>query len=184
MILILLAGCSGGSSKTAQAEELALTIREEYAARTAWSAKANLTADYGQRVYTFALTAQGDENETALTLTAPETVAGMTAHLKDSGGVLEYDGVWVETGTLDGGGLTPAEALPELIKTARSGYFRSACWDGDETLLRVDCGDPEGQTGKGREITLWFDRETHALTGGEISWDGARVVSCEILEFT
>jgi hypothetical protein len=54
----------------------------------------------------------------------------------------------------------------------------------EDGQLRVDCGDPEGSPGTGREITLWFDAATHALAKGEISVDGFRVISCEFTDFT
>ena len=54
----------------------------------------------------------------------------------------------------------------------------------DGALLRVDCGDPAGSPGTGTEYALWFDAATHALTRGEISADGFRVILCEFSDFT
>ena len=182
MMTLLLAGCSMGPAAVSPAEELALTVRGEYLELSAWTARAEIRADYGQRVYTYELEAAWDGEETALTLTAPETVAGLTARLKGEEGVLEYDGLWLETGPLDDEGLSPASALPALVEEARSGYI-TAC-SLEEGLLRLDCGDPEGEPGTGREAVLWFDGETHDLVRGEISVDGFRAISCDCLEFT
>ncbi len=184
--LLLLPSC-GGEGNTNQAEELALTIRGEYLALEKLSANVEITADYGQRVYDFALTAAVDGEETVLTLTQPEWAAGLTARLDGESGQLEYDGLILEAGSLDGAELSPATAFPELLEAARSGYMTQCVLEEGEdggSLLRVCCADPEQNPGEGTETTLWFHPDSHALTRGEISVDGVRVIACTISEFT
>lgn len=182
MTTLLLAGCGrrGGN----EGEELALTIRGEYLAMDGCSARAAVTADYGQRVYRYEMAVAVSGGETLLTLSAPETVAGLTARVSGEENLLEFDGLSVETGPLDGDGLTPVSAVPALLEAARSGYITACALEEDGTVLRVDCGDPAGSPGTGTETTLWFDAATHALTRGEISTDGFRVILCEFSEFT
>lgn len=184
MTLLLLSACGCSPAGAGEGEELALAIRGEYLEQPAWTAAAAVTADYGQRVYQYELTAACDGEETTLALTAPETVAGIAARLKGEEGLLEYDGISVETGPLDGDGLSPVSAIPVLLETARSGYIRTCTLDGEAGLLRLDCGDPEGEPGAGREISLWFDADSHALVKGEISVDGFRAILCEFTDFT
>ena len=182
MTTLLLAGCgrAGGN----EGEELALTIRGEYLAMGGCSARAAVTADYGQRVYRYELAVSVTEEETVLTLTAPETVAGLSARLDGEESLLEFDGLSVETGPMNEDGLTPVAAVPALLEAARTGYITACALEEDGTLLRVDCGDPEGTPGSGAETALWFDAATHALTKGEISVDGFRVILCEFSQFT
>ena len=186
MISLLLAACGGGVQGS-EAEQLALLVRGEYLAMTSCAMEASITADYGQRVYQYELTARGEGEEMTLTLTAPETVAGITARVGGETGLLEYDGVSVETGPLDEEGLSPMSALPALLEAARSGYILSCSLEeqgeGGE-LLRVDCGQAEGQPGTGTEISLWFDLATYALAQGEITVDGFRVILCQCSNFT
>ena len=87
MILLVLAGC--GRLPVSPAEQQALQARGKYLEMTVWSARAQITADYGQRVYTFSVTASGDAEQTLLVLTAPETVAGMATRMGAEGTVLE-----------------------------------------------------------------------------------------------
>ncbi len=182
MIALLLTGC--GQAGGNDAEELALEIRGEYLEQVPWTAQASITADYGRRVYQYELSAAWDGEETILTISAPETVAGITARLQEETGVLEYDGLSVETGPLNQEGLTPISALPALLEAARSGYITACALDGETGELRIDCGDPEGTPGEGTEVSLWFNMESHALTRGEISVDGFRVILCELTQFT
>lgn len=182
MTALLLAGC--GKAGGDEAEELALTVRGEYLALDACAAQAAVTADYGQRVYEYEMAVAVNGEETVLTLSAPETVAGLTARITGEDSALEFDGLSVETGPLDGSGLTPVSALPALLEAARSGYITACALEEEGALLRVDCGDPSGSPGTGTEYALWFDTATHALIKGEISVDGFRVILCEFSDFT
>lgn len=181
-MMLLLTGCS--PAKVSQAEELTLGLRGEYLEMNACSAHLSVTADYGQRIYEYEMDAVLDGEELTLTLTAPETVAGMTACLSEGEGRLEYDGVWVETGTLDENGLTPLDAFPALLEAARGGYITACALEEGENLLRVDCGDPGRELGEGREVTLWFEPSSRSLVRGEVRVDGFRVILCECTEFT
>ena len=169
MIALLLAGC--GRLEVSEAEQLALEIRGEYLELERCSASLEITADYGQRVYQFEMEAQVQGEDAALTLTAPETVAGLTARWAGEAGTLEYDGVAVETGSLDPEGLDPVSAFPVLLEAARSGYMAACALEEDGAVLRVDCGDPAGTPGQGTETTLWFDCGRPApCSGGRSGW--------------
>ena len=150
------------------------------------TAQLELTADYGQRVYTYGIDLSWQrEGETVLTITAPENVAGITARILEGETALEYDGMRVETGPLDGSGMSPVDAVPVLLDYAEGGYI-AAC--GMETVderevLRVDCREPEAAAGESRACSLWFDPSTHALLRGELSRDGFTVIQCEFSNF-
>ena len=123
--------------------------------------------------------------ETVLTVTAPELIAGVTARTAGKEGALEYDGVILETGALSRGGLSPMAAFPALLAAARSGFI-TACSAEEregETRLRVACGQPEAGEGQAVETVLWFHPDTHALTEGEILVDGLRVIRCRCKNF-
>lgn len=182
MMLLLLTGCGGGQEKENGAEALAVAIRGEYLAMTSYSLQAQVNADYGQRVYDFTLSVTWDGTETAVTIREPEMLSGVTARITGDEGTLEYEDLSLETGFLDDDGLSPVSALPALMEAARSQYIdRCTLADG---VLEVHCADPEEKPGTGQEIVLWFDTQTHALTGGEISQDGRRVIACDITEFS
>ena len=138
MTLALLTAC-GGTAAGDPAEELALAVRGEYLAMERCAAEVAVTADYGQRVYEFLLSAAVDGEETVLTLREPELAAGITARIGEEGGALEYDGLALDTGPLDGDGLSPVSALSAL--PGRS-TWRSARWSGQGTLSCCGCSVP------------------------------------------
>ena len=182
--LLLLTGCG---EKGAQADDLALAIRGEYLEMAGCSASLEVHADYGSRVYDYAMDAvwTGDGGLT-LTLTAPEEVAGVTGRVLEGETALEFDGVYVETGPLDPSGLSPMDAFPALLTALREGYVaQSTLEEGEaEDVLHLTVRDAEGTPGQGREIQLWLGAESHALLRGEISSDGTVVLSCVVNGFT
>lgn len=180
--LLLLSAC-GRDSAVSPEEELALTIRGEYLAMTGCTARLEVTADYGQRVYDFEMTACVQGEETVLTLTAPETVAGITARTTEEGGRLEYDGLILETGDLGAEGLSPVSAFPALLEAAKGGFITLCTMETrEEELLRVTCA-PVEETDPAVETVLWFHPQTHAIVRGEILVDGLRVICCRCKNF-
>lgn len=178
MTLVLSLSACGGSQEPG-AEELALDIRAKYLEMTACTGHVALTADYGQRVYDYGVDFTWErEGETVLTLTAPENVAGISARIAQGETALEYDGMMVETGPLDGAGLSPVDAVPALLAYAREGFMAECAledWDGEERL-HITCRDPESSPGQGTEAQLWLEPDTGALLRGEVSADGATVI--------
>ena len=150
---------------------------------TAFSSDVALTADYGQRVYSYALTVTVQDGHTTLTLTAPETVAGITAHMDASHTFLTYEDSSVETGNLSPDGLTPMSAVPALLDAIRSGYLTTCTLESDGRL-RMDCGTPDVPIGTGTELSLWFYPESHTLAEGEIRIDGFRYIACTFSNIT
>lgn len=183
-LLCLLGGCGGGGEPSA--DELALQIRGEYLSMEGFTARVELEADYGERVYAYAMdTSYAREEGLTLTLTAPEEVAGITAHVQEGETFLEYDGVRVETGPLNEAGLSPMDALPALLAAVQEGYLAECSFltVGETETLHLTVRDPEGEPGVGTEVQLWLDPAGHGLLRGEISQDGRTVIQCVIHEF-
>ena len=184
MMTLLLSAC-GGAGESASLQEQALAIRSRYLAAAGCTAKLDVTADYGQRVYTYTVAVTAAQEETDLTVLAPQEVAGVTARLTAGGSRLEYDGAVVETGPLTADGLTPLSAIPALMEAARSGFIDNCTREllGEQQTLRILCRDPALPAGQGQETTLWLDPDTGALLRGELSSDGQRVILCVFSEF-
>ncbi len=180
--LLLLTGCAGGRGGN-KAEEEALTLRTTYLEAEGFTGKAELTADYGQRVCQYQVDVEAGQEETSLTITAPDTVAGITARAVKGDTFLDYEDLVLETGPLDPDGLSPMAAVPALLEAVQSGYM-TACSFPEDGVLRVDCGDPDREPDMGRTVSMWFDRSSGAMLKGEIAVDGVLAVSCLWSEFT
>ena len=184
MMLPLLCACGAPREKTAM--DAALEARSAYRAAAGLRARADVTADYGRRVYTYTLGVSLTGGETALTVLAPAELFGMTARLNGEDGRLEYDGAVLETGPLPASELTPLGAVDALWQAALDGFPDSGTFEtvDDRPALRLLCREPALEPGKGQEVTLWLDPDSYALLRGEIALDGRRVIDCVFTEFT
>ena len=158
----------------------ALELRGEYLSANGCTARVQVTADYGQRVYNYVVDVQVGGGETMLTVCQPAEIAGLTARLRDGESLLEYDGAVLETGPLDEDGLTPLTAVTALFETMRNGFIDSCGVQGE--ILYILCRNPENRIESGREIALWVGMDG-CLLQGEVSVDGRRVVRCEFESF-
>lgn len=185
MISLLLTAC-GDTGKQTGPMERALALRSNFLAAEGCRTDMEVTADYGQRVYTFGVRAVVHGDQTTMEVLWPEEVAGITARLEGWDARLRFDDLVLETGPLDEDGLTPISALTALLDAARRGYMDSCVQEllGQREVLRVLVRDPGLAWGQGREISLWFDEESGALIQGEICVDARRVISCTFTEFT
>lgn len=188
MMTLLLAGCSAGEgSGELTADETALQIRTEYLAADSCGGTAQVTADYGLRVYDFTLDfTWAREGETVLTVTAPEELAGLTATVGAGESRLEFQGVSLGTGDLTGEGLTPLEYLPAVMEYIGGGYIAECAFEtrGEAQILRVLYRDPEQRAEEGLECTLWFAPSDHALLRAELTQAGYLVIQSDFTSFT
>lgn len=190
--LLLLAGCQGEAgvlpgAGELTAEEEARQVRGSFLAAGSCSGTAEVTADYGLRVYEFTLDFTWQrEGDTVLTLTAPEELAGLTAKVSQGQTRLEFDGISLDTGAITGEGLTPMELVPALMEWAQTGFMDQCVYEtlDDTPVLRVQFRDPDVQPGSGTECAAWFSRADHALLRAELYWNGELALSGNFLNFT
>lgn len=183
LLTLALCGCGSGES----GNDLALALRTDFLAMEGCAGSMEVTADYGERVYEYTVEFSGNQTQGLdLVLTAPEEVAGITAHVAQGQTALEFDGLVLETGPLNENGLSPLDALPTFLTAMQSGYIAET---GEETMdeqafLRLTFREPEKPAGKGLESVLWFEQETKTLRKGELRSDGRMVVRCDFSSFT
>ena len=183
LLLCPLTACGGEEDP----EQQALAMRTRYLSMTTCGGTASVTADYGQRVYEYTLEIswQREEGLTVL-VKEPELLSGVIARVSTEGSQLEYDGAILETGPLDGEGLTPISAVPTLLADLQERYLAECAvteLDGVPALL-LTCRDPEGTAGSGSETMIWLDQTTGNLLQGELYQDGYRVILCKFDSFT
>lgn len=183
--LLLLSACGGGTAGD-EAEQLALEVRAEYLSAVGCTAVLDLTADYGDRVFSCVLALDHTAGEeTVLTVVEPELLAGVTARLKDGESLLEFDGVVLETGPISPEGLSPLDCVPFVWKEIQEGYISQWGFEplGERECLRLSTSDPSLDPGEGTVCAVWFDRESHALLRAEVAVDGFTALRCAVSDF-
>ena len=166
---------------TKQADEdpaqQALAFRQDVMQNT-YSFRADVSADFGDTVCQFTLSCVHTPGSgTEMTITAPETLAGLTAMASDEGAKLVFDGAEAAFGTLEGLGLSPMTAPELLAESWETGYIQ---YTGTEDgLLRVTylCGYEEDEY----RADTWF--QDGAPVRAELSCDGRMAVQIDVTDF-
>ena len=166
MIPLLLTGC--GARRNAERWK---SFAEAVEAAEHIAFHAEITALWEDAAASFAADVERTKDETAITLTAPETVSGITVRAKDGKTAVEFDGVIL---SLDAGRsetLSPCGAPQRMLAALTQGTMEY-CASSSAAFTGPD----------GESATLWRD-ETGALTGAEITRDGRKILTLEITDW-
>lgn len=179
MIVLLLTSCGPADGK--KGESLALRVRTQATEASSCRMKADVTADYGDRVYGYTLDYQWNaEGDSRITVEAPETIRGITAVIHQGEVRLTYEETELETGALDKNGLAPLDALPALLRMCQEGYIAQADLEdwGEILAVRVTYGEADTSAVDAVQYRLWFSLETEQPVYGEILSGGQVILQC------
>ena len=139
-----------------------------------------VTADYGDELYTFGMACAGDSaGDLAFTVTAPESIAGITGKFAGEKGLLTFDDFALEFPRLTDDQITPVSGPWILLKTLLGGYLTSCGADGDYLMVTInDSYEDDALT-----LDIWLDSENCPIRG-EILYDNRRIVTMDIENFT
>lgn len=172
--VMLLCGCRKGNDTM----QTALDFRRELLASGGCVFSADVEADYGDRVYDFTLDCTYDGTEGHLSVTAPQSIAGISAVVRDGASQLEFDGVCLDFGPLANGLVSPL-SVPWLLGSAWSGdYIAWAGEDGDLSRVTILKDYDEREL----SIVTWFQKNIPVRA--EISSGGQRVLTVTIEAFS
>lgn len=171
--LLFLSGCALKGDPT----QKALDFRTSLMAANGCTFTADVTANYEDRIYQFTLACDYLEGETNLEVLAPETIAGIKAHVKNGETRLEFEDVLLEFGKLANGYVSPV-AVPWLLVQCWIGeYIAYAGSDGDQhrvTYLR-------GYNDEELAVDTWLQNGVPAYA--EVAYDNVKCLSVIISDF-
>jgi len=174
-VLLLLSGC------TNQTEEIerGMTLRRKLLQASSCSFHAEITADYGEFLYTFAMECQGDaDGNMTFTVSEPESIAGITGKITEENGFLIFDQQALFFSLLTDDQLSPISAPWILLKTMRSGYLTAAGMDEGRLRLTIDDSYEEDAL----QVDIWLDAQDMPECA-EILYDGRRILSLNVTDF-
>ena len=175
-MMVFLSGCGAGEGSLARAMEL----RARLLGCTTCTFDAVITADYGDEVHTFSMNCSGDKNgNLQFTVTAPETIAGITGKFEGQKGMLTFEKFALEFPRMTDDQITPVSGPWILLRTLLGGYLTSCGPDGEN--LRVTINDSYEEDAL--TLDIWLSAE-NAPIRGEILYDGRRIVTMDIENFT
>ena len=135
-LLLVLPGCSAGEKDLQRAMDLRKNLLEGEGC----SFLCHITADYGDAIHKFSVSCRGDtQGNVHFTVTAPETISGITGTISDRGGQITFDETALQFDLLRDQQLSPVSAPWIFLKTLREGYLMNAGME--EDLLHVGARD-------------------------------------------
>lgn len=135
VLVLLLTGC--GSSNDALDRGMAL--RGKLIAGNGCSFDAVITADYGDKSYSFCAQCTADhQGNLTFQVTQPELIQGVSGTISAEGGKLTYDAMALAFGLLADDQVSPVSAPWLMVKALQGGYVRSCGKEGDEIRMSID----------------------------------------------
>lgn len=155
-----------------------LKLREKLLGQ-ACSFVANITADYGDKTYTFQIGCTADsDGSVSFIVVSPASISGISGTLKAESGYLTFDDTLLAFPLLADGEVSPVSAPWLLIKSLRSGYLSSAGHDGEFVLLTLS----DSYEQEALHVDVWLDGNDLPYRC-DILWQGRRVLSMELENF-
>ncbi len=171
----MLSGCSSAESGVARA----LCLRSDLLESNGCTFDVVITADYGDKLYTFTTKNVVDSNgNLQFDVAKPETIAGITGKITDEKGALTFDDKVLAFSLLADEQITPVSAPWLMVKALRSGYI-SAC-EGGENEMMIQINDSYDDDAL--QLNVWVDSGNMPIRG-EILFGGRRIITLDVENF-
>ena len=175
LVVVLLGGCAGDTGQLDRAIALRGKIQQKEV-----TFDAAITADYGDKIHTFAMECHGDtQGNMKFTVKEPASIAGISGTVSKGSGKLTFDDKILAFDILADDLISPVSGPWVLLETLRSGYLTSCSAEGD--LLRVAIDDSYEENALHLEV--WLD-SGDIPQRCEIYWQGRRLLSMDVKNFT
>lgn len=176
LLCLIICGCKGSDDHMIKALEL----RSRLSASGGTSFRANVTADYGDKTYTFILQCKTDQPGTlSFTVLEPESIAGIGGTVSGEGGKLTFDDKVLAFPLLADGEVSPISAPWIVIKTLLGGYISSCSKEDELLLISID----DSYEADALRLDIWLNTQDIPVSA-DILWQGRRVLSVQIEDFT
>lgn len=175
-MMFMLSGCTNRGNEL----DRAMILREQLSKSAGYSFTAFICADYGEKVYTFAMECSGDANGNLIfSVTEPASISGVTGKFTQGAAELTFDDHALAFEVLADGQITPVSAPWFMMKALTGGYLKSCGEDGEGLYLEIDDSYAEDAV----HTQIWTDSQDIPIRA-DILWQGRRILSMEVKDFT
>ena len=173
-LAFVLTGCSAESEL-----QQAMRFRDALLSGNGCSFTSHITADYGDELQEFTMDCTGDnQGNLKFSVTEPESIAGITGSASEAGGALTFDDIALHFDLMAEDTLSPVSAPWIFLKTLRSGYIVSACYEEDLLHLSIDDSFEDDAL----RLDIWLEGGNTPVRG-EILHDGMRILTLDVTNF-
>ncbi len=138
-----------------------------------------ITADYGDRTYTFAMNCKMEKDGSVVfTVTAPESIAGITGVMSEMSGGLTFDDQVLAFEMLADGQITPVSAPWHMLEALRGGFLHGYCETDEGMLVQIN----DSYKGENLLSEIHMDREGNLLSC-ELYWSERRFMTLSVSNF-
>lgn len=175
MLLMLLCGCGGQEHSTGEL----LLLRQQIQKSAGAEFDAAITADYGDKTYTFGMECHFDcDGNLRFVVTQPQPIAGISGNISEAGGKLTFDDTALAFEMLVDGMLSPISAPWILMRCIRAGYIHGCSMNGETVCTQLD------DSYRGQNLQAWVWTDSNKLpVAAEIMYHGKRVLSISVENF-
>ncbi len=157
----------------------ALSLRQRLLSASECQFDCEITADYGDLIYTFLLNCKFDQyGSMTFQVIEPESIADISGKISSQGGLLTFDDTALGFPLMADGYLSPVSAPWIFVKTLRSGYIH-AC-DSVEGGIRLILHDSYEESPL--QIDVWMNDDM-IPNHSEILWQGRKILSLNVNDF-
>lgn len=175
IFLVFLCGCTNRSKEL----ETGMALRSKLLKASSCTFDAELTADYGDKRFSFSMSCTGDDRgDLTFTVTAPESISGITGTVTQNSGKLTFDGTALQFDLMADGQVSPVSAPWVVLKTLRSGCITSACREDGAVRLSID----DSYEDDALHLDIWLDGEDLPQKA-DIRYGDRRILSLVIKNF-
>lgn len=176
LAVLCLTGCGGKNKEL----ERSLALRARALQGNSCSFSAQVTPDYGDKVYEFAMDCQVDsQGAMAFQVTAPETISGITGTLAANGGTLTFEDTALAFPMLVEGLASPVSGPWLFWKALTAGCITSAGVDGEALRISVD----DSYEDSALQLDIWCDGADTPIRV-EACQEGRRILTISLSNFT
>ena len=170
--LVFLCGCGNNS-----ALDQGMTLRSKVGKGCAFDAQ--ITADYGDKQYQFAMNCQFDAaGVLSFSVTDPSSISGIEGTVDETGGKLTFRDKALAFPSIADDLISPVAAPWLFVHGIRGGYLKSAENKPDGSHIIIDDTYRESVV----QIDLYCDSKSIPVRG-EILWNGRRILAIDVKNF-
>lgn len=176
-IIITFSSCSkGGKSAQERAEEL----QELYLTVSDFIIDIEMTANYGEYIYTCGINYEGTSDFGNAEITSPDEIKGLQITIADGGSSIVFDGAELYMGKLADNSISPMSSIPAMLQCWQEGYITQCAY---ESIDNYDTIAVETSLSGDSFLMTWFDLESNHPVRAEITYDGTTIITCTFNNF-
>lgn len=176
LLVFLLCGCQ----KMEKDIEPATQLRQRLQSAQGCTFDAEITADYGDSVYTFTMLCRTDkEGNMTFTVSEPDSISGITGMVRAERGEIIFDDQVLAFNTLADGYITPVVSPWVMTHGLIGGYIRSCGKDGENQRITLN----DSYADDALEMDVWLDADGNPIRC-EILYRERRCLTIKVKNFT